>query len=62
MTERTITADCSNCESSFELFYSEEFVSDETPNFCPFCGEPIEDLEEEYIDDEDFDEETKEWE
>jgi len=35
-------------------------VSDETPSFCPFCGERIEVLNEEYIDDEDFNE-NEEW-
>jgi hypothetical protein len=35
-------------------------VSDETPNFCPFCGEKIEEISEEYIEDDNFDENT-EW-
>jgi hypothetical protein len=35
-------------------------VSDESPTFCPFCGERIEVLNEEYIEDEDFDE-NEEW-
>jgi hypothetical protein len=60
MSEKIITAECENCESSFELAYEEDYVSEETPSFCPFCGEKIEVLGEEYIDDEDFDE-NEEW-
>ena len=54
MTERLITAECDNCVSSFEINYSEEFVSSETPNFCPFCGDEIGNLSE--SDDHDDDE------
>jgi len=55
MTKR-ITADCSDCESSFEMLYEEEMVSDSVPCYCPFCGEKIEDIQEEYIEeDDDFD-------
>lgn len=60
--EKVITAECDNCESSFQLSFEEDFVSDDLPCFCPFCGERIEDLvEEEYIEDEDFNE-NEEWE
>ena len=52
---------CSQCESNFELVYEEELVSDDTPSFCPFCGEKIEDIIEEYIDEDDFDDEIEEW-
>ena len=61
MIEKVITAECSQCESNFELVYEEELVSDDTPSFCPFCGEKIEDIIEEYIDEDDFDDEIEEW-
>ena len=60
MTGKLITAECDNCDSSFEVAYAQEMVSDDTPNFCPFCGERIEDIQEEYIEDDELDE-TDEW-
>jgi hypothetical protein len=60
MTTRTITAECSSCESSYDVIYMEELVSEELPEFCPFCGEAIESLsEEEYIDEDDDSDEDK---
>jgi hypothetical protein len=62
MTPKIIKAECQNCESSYEVAYSEELVSEEYPEICPFCGENIEELsEEEYIDDEDSDNWDDEW-
>jgi DNA-directed RNA polymerase subunit RPC12/RpoP len=61
MTDKLVTAECDNCESSFELAYTEELVSDDTPNFCPFCGERIEDIQEEYIDEDVLDENDERW-
>lgn len=60
MSEKLVSAECIECESTFELAYVVGMVSDETPNFCPFCGEKIEEISEEYIEDENFDENT-EW-
>lgn len=60
MTAKLITAECENCDSSFEVAYAQEMVSDDTPNFCPFCGERIEDIQEEYIEDDELDE-NDEW-
>ena len=61
MTARTITAECNNCESSYDVNFIEELVSDELPEFCPFCGEPIDSLsEEEYIEDDELNEDN-EW-
>ena len=60
MPEKSTIAECENCESTFEVAFEEDYVSDETPSFCPFCGERIEVLSEEYIDDEDLDE-NEEW-
>jgi hypothetical protein len=60
MSTKTITAECDNCESSYEVLYMEELVSEQYPEFCPFCGEPIESLsEEEYIDDDELNDEDK---
>ena len=46
--------DCTNCESEYFLKYYLEKVMNE-PQYCPFCGEEIEesyeDDEEEYDDD-----------
>ena len=52
---KTITGECHNCESSYDVIYMEELTSEEYPEFCPFCGEPIDELSEsdDYIDDED---------
>lgn len=64
MADRLITAECENCESSFEMSYTEEFVSSDEPNFCPFCGETIENLSEsdEYADESDEDDDSlEEW-
>jgi len=32
------------------------------PEYCPFCGDPIEELSEEYIEDDDLDEDDLKWE
>jgi transcription initiation factor IIE alpha subunit len=62
MTTRTITAECNNCESSYDIQYEEELVSQEYPELCPFCGDPIEELSEsEYIEDDDSIDEDDEW-
>lgn len=55
MPEKIVTAECSSCESSYEVMYMTELTSTELPEHCPFCGEPIDDLTEEYIDDIDSD-------
>lgn len=63
MADKVITADCDSCESTFELAYEEELVSDELPSFCPFCGEEIDDVSEQIYEDEDDEEEDSEdWE
>jgi DNA-directed RNA polymerase subunit RPC12/RpoP len=53
LTEKIVTAECSECESIFELNYSRELVSEDIPCFCPFCGEKIEDVQEEEVEDDD---------
>jgi hypothetical protein len=63
MGTKTITAECLNCESSYDMIYMEELVSEEYPEFCPFCGETIESLsEEEEEDNEDDDSDEDKWE
>jgi hypothetical protein len=39
-----------------------ELVSSEFPEHCPFCGEFIDDISEEYIEDDDSMEDDEEWE
>jgi hypothetical protein len=53
MTHKQISGECSSCESSYEVAFVEQLVSQELPEHCPFCGEIIEDLTESYIEDED---------
>jgi NAD-dependent SIR2 family protein deacetylase len=57
--QKTITAECHSCESSYDIAYVEEITSAEYPEFCPFCGEVIEEIVN-YIQDDDFDE-NEEW-
>ena len=45
MNDKIITAECHNCESSYQINYTEEFVSQEYPEHCPFCGELIEEIQ-----------------
>ena len=61
MATKIITAECGSCESSYDVNYMEELVSEQYPEFCPFCGEPIDSLteEEEYIDDDEYNDEDK---
>jgi len=59
--EKLISAECHNCESSYEVSYIEELTADEYPEFCPFCGEHIEEVtESDYIEDDDLDDD-EEW-
>jgi NAD-dependent SIR2 family protein deacetylase len=59
---KLVTAECLNCESSYEVAYVEQLVSSELPEHCPFCGEPIEEITEDYIEDDDLDEDDFKWE
>jgi hypothetical protein len=61
MKNKNVSAECLNCESTFEVAYVEELVSEEMPEFCPFCGETIDELSEEYIEDDELDEDGLEW-
>ena len=59
MATKTITAECHNCESSYDMIYMEELVSEPYPEICPFCGEHIEEIQEEYIEDDNDDDDNK---
>ena len=49
MTNKVISGECLECESTYAVEYVEQLVSQPLPEFCPFCGDPIEELSEEYI-------------
>mgnify|MGYP003345647897 FL=1 len=59
MSTKTITAECHSCESSYDIIYMEELVSEHYPEICPFCGEHIEEIQEEYIEDDNDDDDNK---
>ena len=50
MTQKQLSGDCSNCESTYSIAFMEEMVSQDLPEHCPFCGEVIDELSEEYIE------------
>ena len=53
MTNKSLSGDCANCESTYSIQFMSEMVSQELPEHCPFCGEIIEELSEDYVDEED---------
>ena len=53
MTQKHLSGDCANCESTYTVSFMEEMVSQDLPEHCPFCGEIIEELSEDNIEDED---------
>lgn len=57
MSIRTLSGECLECESTYAIEYMEEMTSSELPEFCPFCGSPIDALsdEAENVDDDDED-------
>jgi hypothetical protein len=61
MTEKSLTGECLSCESTYSVQYMTELVSQDLPEICPFCGEQIEELSEDYIKDDDDDLDTEEW-
>lgn len=61
MVQKSITGECLSCESTFGIDYMEELVSQEYPEHCPFCGEQIEEIQEEYIEDDDDLKDETEW-
>jgi len=58
---KLITGECLNCESSYEVAYVEQLVSQPLPEHCPFCGEIIEDITEDYIEEDDLNEDDLKW-
>jgi len=60
MTNKTVSGECNSCESSYTVEYIEELASQEYPEYCPFCGEVIDELSENYISDDDS-EDDEEW-
>ena len=62
MTNKVVSGECLECESTYAVEYVEQLVSQQLPEYCPFCGDPIEELSEEYIEDNDLDEDDLKWE
>jgi hypothetical protein len=60
MTNKQVSGECLSCESTYQVAYVEELVSQEYPEHCPFCGEVIEELTDDYIEEED-ELDTGEW-
>ena len=60
MTSKSVAGECIACESTFDVDYQAELVSQTLPEYCPFCGEQIDEIQENYIEDED-DLDTGEW-
>lgn len=60
MSDKRIIGECDECESSFSVEYVEEMVSTEYPEHCPFCGGKVEELSEEYIEEDNSNDED-EW-
>jgi NAD-dependent SIR2 family protein deacetylase len=52
MATKYTSASCASCESTFGVDFMEEMVSEDLPQYCPFCGEEIEDVVEEFGDEE----------
>jgi len=61
MKNKIITAECDSCESSYDIQYTEELTSQDYPEFCPFCGEIIEDITEQEDNEDDDDDWHDEW-
>lgn len=62
MTNKSLSGECLSCESTYSVSFMQEMVSQELPEHCPFCGEQIEELSEDYIEDDEDDLDIKEWE
>jgi len=62
MAKKKIQGECLECESSYQIEFQTQLTSKDTPMFCPFCGEEIEDYNEELIDEESVDNsDNQEW-
>ena len=60
MTQKQLSGECTSCESTYTVIFMEEMVSQDLPEICPFCGETIDELSENYIEDDD-ELDTGEW-
>ena len=60
MTDKVLSGDCLSCESQYTVQFTEELVSQDLPEHCPFCGSEIEELTEEFVEDEE-DLDTEDW-
>jgi hypothetical protein len=56
---KSLNAECSSCESTYNVEFVEELVSQELPEYCPFCGEVIDELTDAYIDEDDDSDDDK---
>ena len=61
MTNKSVVGECLTCESSYNIQFMSELVSEEYPEHCPFCGETIEEIQEEYIEDDEDEMDNGEW-
>jgi NAD-dependent SIR2 family protein deacetylase len=61
MTNKLLSGECLSCESTYNVSFMEEMVSQDLPEHCPFCGEVIEELTEDYVEDDDDELDMKEW-
>jgi len=61
MTNKNLSGECLSCESTYSVSFMQEMVSNDLPEHCPFCGEIIEELSEDYIEDDEDDLDIKEW-
>jgi hypothetical protein len=61
MTNKVLSGDCLNCESQYSVEFMEEEVSQDLPEYCPFCGSEIEELTEECVEEDDDDLDTRDW-
>jgi DNA-directed RNA polymerase subunit RPC12/RpoP len=61
MTHKTVAGECLECESTYVVDYVTELTSDEMPEYCPFCGNKIEDFTEEFSEEDELDDPEQEW-
>ena len=61
MSNKQVNAQCDSCESLYSVIFATEVSSEETPEYCPFCGEKIEMYDEESMDEETDDYSDEEW-
>jgi hypothetical protein len=61
MTNKLLSGECLSCESTYNVSFMEEMVSQDLPEHCPFCGEMIEELTEDYVEDDEDELDMKEW-